>query len=116
MQDSRLLGTWKSDARRTLKELRLRRDMTAKRLAWFRKAFGKLELRFTRERMYSELRGSREWVRYRVAAKDDDSVAVVYTDPTTGEEHISHMNFRKDHYWIALEGGIREFFKRVPAD
>jgi hypothetical protein len=45
--DSRLIGTWKSDAKRTAREIAARRDIQASKKGKLRSLFGKLELRYT---------------------------------------------------------------------
>ena len=47
MIDSRLLGVWRSDARRTRLELAARRDIPARSRPSLARLFGKMELRFT---------------------------------------------------------------------
>ena len=55
MKDSRLIGTWKSDGRKTAKEIAARRDIPASKKVKLRHFFGKLELRYTESRCYSRL-------------------------------------------------------------
>jgi hypothetical protein len=112
MNDSRLLGTWQSDSRRTDREIAARRDIPASTKARLRPLFGKLVLRYTKTRCYATLGGETEVSRYVVAAKDSSSVAVVYVDPVEGTETISHIHFEGRHYWISL-GRIREYFRRI---
>lgn len=115
MTDSRLIGTWKSDARRTAREIAARRDISAGKKARLRRLFGKLELRYTSSRCYSRF-GDRVTVnRYTVVAKDARSVALVMSNPFAGNR-IVHIHFEGDHYWIILGSGrVREFFRRVSA-
>jgi hypothetical protein len=112
MNDSRLLGTWRSDARKTDREIAARRDIPASTKARLRPLFGKLVLRYTKTRCYATLGGETEASRYVVVAKDSSSVAVVYVDPVDGTEAISHIHFEGRHYWISL-GRIREYFRRI---
>ena len=77
MYDSRLVGTWKSDARRTAGEIAARRDIAASRKVRLRRLFGKLVVRYTKTRCYATLNGRTEVCRYSVVAKDQSSVAVV---------------------------------------
>jgi hypothetical protein len=113
MTDSRLIGTWKSDGRRTAKEIAARRDIPTSKKAKLRRVFGKLEVRYTRSRCYSRL-GKRVSVnRYTVVAKDACSAALVAHHPIAGKQ-IIHIHFEGDHYWITLGSGrMREFFKRM---
>lgn len=114
MQDSRLIGIWRSDARRTSLDVAARRDISTTKQKKLLQLFGKLELRYTPTRCYSTLNGQVTASRYRVVAKDSSSVALVVSDALAGEQ-IVHLHFEGSHYWIVLGSGrMREFFKRVP--
>jgi hypothetical protein len=113
MQDSRIWGTWRSDARRTAREIAAWKDIPPRRRKKLVKLFGKLELRYTRTRCYATLNGQTEVLRYKVVAKDSGSVAIVSDDPLGGEPLISHVHFDGPHFWINIGNGrLREFFKR----
>lgn len=113
MRDVRLLGTWKSDKKRTMKEVRARRDFTASANEKLASLFGKLEHRYERNRCGSTLNGESSGARYSVVAKNSDSVVLVSENLTTGEL-ISHLHFEgKTHYWVSVGGRFREYFKRV---
>ena len=113
MRDSRLLGTWRSDARKTALEIAVRRDISAAQKKELRKLFGKLELRYTPTLCYSFLNGTVSVNRYVVVAKDTSSVVLVVLNPTVGR-YIVHIHFEGPRYWIILGSGrMREFFKRV---
>ena len=114
MRDSRLLGVWRSDARRTLRDLRARRDIPLKTQRAIGGVLGRLELRFTRTRCYETFDGSTSSVPYVVVAKDSSSVATVSRDLLLDEETISHLHFEGSRFWINVGSGMfREFFKRV---
>jgi hypothetical protein len=113
MIDSRLIGTWKSDGRRTTKEIAARSDIPFSKKAKLRRLFGKLELRYTRTRCYSRLGKHASANRYTIVAKDATSVALVAYHPTVGKR-IIHIHFEGDHYWTTVGSGLlREFFKRA---
>jgi hypothetical protein len=118
MYDSRLIGVWRSDAKRTGRELAARRDIPARSRNGLRRLFGKLELRYTRTRCYATLDGNTESSSYSVIAKDSSSVAIVSYEPWLDAEVISHLHFDGSHVWVAVGTGLfREFFKRVrPSD
>lgn len=113
MRDSRLIGTWRSDSRKTALEIAARRDIASGAKKKLISLFGKLELRYTPSRCYSTL-GETTWVnRYVVVAKDSSSVALVTSNGLGGKE-IVHVHFEGPRYWIVLGSGrAREFFKRV---
>ena len=113
MHDSRLIGTWRSDAFKTRAEIATRRDMRLAKNKKLASLFGKLELRYTRSLCYSRFETHKSMNAYEVVAKDEYSVAVVSFRPMIGKQ-ITHIHFEGQHYWIYLgSGGLREFFKRV---
>ena len=118
LYDPRLLGTWRSDKRRTSREIRARRDLTPQQCARLVELFGHLTLQYTRARCRSTFRGETESLPYRVVAKNSSGVVVVGPQMLVpGQETIQHIRFDEDarkpsHYWIAL-GSIREFFRRI---
>jgi|ERR1700682_2476628 len=112
MHDSRLIGTWRSDAFKTLAEIATRRDMRLAKNKKLASLFGKLELRYTKSLCYSRFETHKSVNAYEVVAKDEFSVAVVSSRPVIGKQ-ILHIHFEDEHYWIYLgSGGLREFFKR----
>jgi hypothetical protein len=110
MHDSRLMGIWKSDAKRTAREIAARRDIPASKKRKLRSLFGKLELRYTRTHCHSLYDGNRTINRYVAVARDSSSVAIVSFNSISGPQ-IFHIHFEGKHYWICL-GKIREHFKR----
>ncbi|HZS26551.1 MAG TPA: hypothetical protein VFB76_04930 [Candidatus Angelobacter sp.] len=113
MEDRRLQGTWRSDARRTGKEIDSWRDIPVRRKRKLKALFGKLQLRFTRTRCYASLNGV-NWVhRYKVLAKDETGVAILTEEPDT-HPRISHIYFESIYFWIHIGNGrLREFFRRM---
>jgi hypothetical protein len=116
MRDTRLLGVWRSDARRTGREIEARNDIPPPRAKKLKKLFGKLEIRFTSTHCYSTLDGFTEVRRYKVLAKDHASVAILGANTLDGESTISHIHFEGKHFWVTIGNGLlREFFKRIPS-
>ncbi len=113
MFDSRLVGTWRSDLRRTTKDIEARRDIPANSRRSLVRLFGRLTLRYTRTRCYSTLDGSTDNLSYRVLAKNSDEVVVAGLSSVTGELSIHHIHFEGRYYWISL-GAFREYFRRLP--
>src|SRR5687767_14714140 len=68
LTDRRLLGTWRSDGRRTGAEIAARRDIKNSNKKRLRSLFGKLVLRYTKTRCYATLNGETRISRYMVAA------------------------------------------------
>jgi len=120
MHDNRLIGTWRSDKRRTAQEIRARRDIPAGKRAKLVSLFGKLTLRYTRSKCYATFDGSTDIRPLRLVAKDPGGVVVIGTAPLTGQDLIYHIRFespsgpsaKPPYYWISL-GRFREYFRRV---
>jgi hypothetical protein len=75
--------------------------------------FGKLSMRYTPARVFTEFEGDRTVCSYQVVGTDDSSVAIVRR--TEGRSEIQHIHFHEpDVYWISV-GRNREFFRRVAA-
>ena len=112
--DKRLIGTWRSDKRRTAAEIQARRDLpVGRRRTMLMSLFGRLTIRYTRSRYYVTLNGFTEALPLRVVAQNADGVVVV-----SGDE-ISHVRFERRpngqtprYYWISL-GQFREYFRKV---
>jgi hypothetical protein len=130
--DKRLLGTWKSDARRTLKDWRWKKSLSPKRIKKCKTIFGKSEAIFTKTKVISRL-SHRNWEsvrRYAVLGADKNSVAIIEFgeleiknrkkyEPLTlefveelSQPRITHIHFVDDYYWISY-GKNREFFRKI---
>jgi hypothetical protein len=133
--DKRLLGTWKSDARRTFADWNWKKNTSPKRKARLKSFFGKLEITYTCTKVISKLR-YRRWEqarRYAVIGMDEEIVAIVLfgkleirnrekydssnlelVDQFNREDKIEHIHFDKNHFWISFGNGKnREFFRRA---
>jgi hypothetical protein len=114
--DHRLLGTWRSDRRRTLQFYKPGPHSTPKGHRKFKSIFGKLIVRWTARRCYLEFDGTRfdgePWSEpYEVVATDETSV-VVRTAGVDGTRVLSQIHFEGDYYWIAVDG-VCEYFRSV---
>jgi hypothetical protein len=132
MRDLRrlLIGTWKSDKRRTLETCHRYHELAGAKRRRFGSLFGKLVLRFTASRLLFSLRGTEWAARYEVVAQDSDSLVLrVHSDnlwkkavpftadilkklarPRLQHIHFSHRNGRQ-YYWIGC-GIYCEWFRR----
>jgi len=110
--DRRLLGTWRSDRRKTFRHFVPRPGATPAAVRRLRAMFGRLVVRWTPARCHSELDG--HWVStpYEVVASDPECVVVRCYDPLTKDYRLRQLHFDGDHYWV-WAWGLREFFKRV---
>ena len=133
--DSRLLGTWKSDAKRTISEWKWRKRLSHAKKEKFKSLFGKLEITYTRTKVISKLRqrGWEQTQRYVVVATDETSAAIVsfdkpkiksrrryepqnlvFLDELFSKPTIQHIHFDKHFYWISVGSGAnREFFRKI---
>ncbi len=115
MIDKRLLGTWKSDLRRTAREARERHLLPEDKIRKLKCCFGKLRVRFTRTRIYSDFQGEKTIEPYRIVAKDARSVAILAPGLILKEEEeIAHIHFEDNYYWVWPElARFPEYFKRI---
>ena len=115
MIDKRLLGTWKSDCRKTLHEIAQWRDISEPQRKHAKRILGKLRVRFTRTRVYSEFFGEKSVGPCRVVAKDATSVAVLgpaWWDED--EQEIAHIHFEGKYYWVWCPvGNFVEYFRKI---
>lgn len=115
--DKRLLGTWRSDRRRTLRYFKPKAWCTPSRLRKFKALFGKLVVEWAHGAYHTEFDGHKVTAPYEVVARDSVSVVVQVRDVLSGEDRLQHIHFDGDYYWVALSGGgICEFFRRVPTE
>jgi hypothetical protein len=115
MTDRRLLGTWKSDRRRTARDINARTDFTPRHKKLLIAMFGRLVLRYTPTRCYATLDETTTVSRYTVVGKNADEALLVSHDETgTLGDGLQHIRFEADFYWISL-GPFREFFRRIDA-
>ena len=133
--DRRLIGTWKSDARRTIAEWTWRKKPSRQNLKALEFIFGKLQVTFDRSREISRL-PDRKWKqsqRYKVLGVDGGSVAIILYGgleikdrkryPLDGlrkleklypDAQIKQIHFGENSFWVSLgDGKNREFFKRI---
>ena len=133
--EKRLLGTWKSDKRRTFAEWSWAKKLTPKKKEWFKSIFGKLEINYGRTKVISRLR-HRRWEqsrRYVVLGSDENSVAIVnfgrleiknrrkysplgleIVDELHSKPEIKHIHFDKKHFWVLIGNGKnRQFFRKL---
>jgi hypothetical protein len=114
MYDSRLVGVWRSDAKRTGRELAARRDIPARNKRGLRRLFWKACASLYAHTMLRNPEWTQESTVYRVVAKNSSSVAIVSYEPMLNAEVISHLHFDGSHMWMTVGTGLfREFFMRV---
>ncbi len=111
--DSRLIGTWKSDRRRTFLRYQPKQDSTPARVRKLKSLFGKMTIRWGRGKCYSDYQGTRETSRYELLGTDAGSVVVRILDDSLQPGRIYQIHFEDDYYWIGLGSGLCEYFRRI---
>ena len=113
LTDRRLWGTWRSDARRTGREIVARNDIPEMQKKSLKKFFGKLQIRYTQTRAYATLNGHTEVWSYKVLGKDSTSAVILSSTGREREPQLTQIHFEGPFFWISLGNGrVREFFKR----
>ena len=122
LTDDRLLGTWQSDADRTIAGIREQRPVDDKQEIALRKLFGRMRITYTPATYTVELGGTNDSHRYEVLGKDKHSVVIreVGRRPSAMDGLFAQSEFSviqytgPDSYWLYTQiGGIREYFKRA---
>lgn len=122
LTDDRLIGTWQSDADRTIAGIQVSELVDAKREAGLRKLFGKMQVKYTATTYTSDFDGSVETNDYQVLGRDKSSVVIrtVKNKPSPLEGIFELSDFAvihfdtPDSYWLDVEIiEVREYFKRV---
>jgi len=111
--DSRLLGTWKSDRRKTFKNFRPKPGASPAAVKQLKAIFGKLMVRWGKGRYYTEMDGRRDRFKYEVVARDSCSVVVRVHDALSSEPRLRQITFEGDYYWTSLGANMGEYFRRI---
>jgi hypothetical protein len=109
--DTRLLGTWQSDRRRTFRHFRPQPRCRPSSLRKLKSLFGKLIVRWADGTFECELDGILTAGVYRVVAKDATSVVVRCSDDSGTS--LCHIHFDDCWYWLPVSGSMIEWFRRV---
>ena len=130
--DRRLLGTWKSDCRKTLRHFVPSPNATRTSQRRLKSIFGKLVVRYAKHRFFAEYDGSVDSTRYEVVTTDASSVVIrvfrndsevnpygqlgrrLMLDLFPNKEELVQIHFEEKWYWIWTYGHfLREYFRRV---
>ncbi|MDB5385192.1 MAG: hypothetical protein JWM11_838 [Planctomycetaceae bacterium] len=121
LTDDRLIGTWQSDAERTIAGMQRGESEDPQREAKLRNLFGKLRVTYAATTYTSELDESVNTYSYQVLGRDRHSVVI--SDAANKESPLDFLELSTftvihfdspDSYWLNSEaGGMREYFKRV---
>ena len=133
--DPRLLGSWKSDLRRTFRDWNWKSNTSPKKRDRLKSLFGKSMVTFTQTKTILNL-PHRDWQtsrHYSILGIDETSVAIMeFGELEIKNKHkywtegvkmvkefcskpvIKHIHFENDYYWLSIgTGKNREFFKRL---
>jgi hypothetical protein len=109
--DRRLIGTWKSDRRRTFKGFVPKRDARPASVRRFKSLFGNLVVRWGYRNCSTDLDGFRETVTYELVATDATSAVVRMADDSGGR--LLQIHFEGEYYWIWAGDWLREYFQKA---
>jgi hypothetical protein len=114
--DSRLLGTWQSDADATIAEMRKTRPVTDKQEQAMRKVFGKMKITYTKTTITTDFDGVVESQPYHLVSKAGDSIVIKSWSNLSNQEEEFRIRFvGADTYWVDVQQvNVSEFFKRSP--
>lgn len=110
--DRRLIGTWRSDKERTVKNWHYTKELEPEKKERFENLFGKFTLRFTNTHVHTEFDSEKQVVPYTVVASDDSSVVIMWHEQ--GRSSLQHIHFDEQGYYV-LSGYNVEFYTRVSA-
>lgn len=123
--DARLIGTWQSDAERTIAELRVSRSISDEQHTKLQALFGKLRITYATDgRWKSDLEGHIDRGRYRIYRHAGTllSLLAYHDHPTKLQQlgiEVEPTYYRiqfdgDDGYWLTHDNdGSREYFRRV---
>lgn len=113
--DRRLFGTWKSDRRRTFRD-GIPQIVPEDKRAFYRNIFGKLTVHWGRNRYWSNYAGYRDRGRYEVLRIEGPDLLLQYWNGPEGGPQLHRIHFEgKYRYWLELDNGTREYFRRCRA-
>jgi hypothetical protein len=113
--ESRLIGTWQSDADATITELRKSRPVTNKQEQAMRKLFGRMKITYTKTTLTTDFDGSLDTQPYQVVSKDRDSVVIKSWFALSKKDEQFRIRFiGSDVYWVDVEQfALSECFRRI---
>jgi hypothetical protein len=112
---SLLIGTWRSDRKRTVAQWVYPKRLAAARRKSFEAIFGKMQVRYTRSRHTSKFEGRTWTAPYRVLWSREGPVfpqiALLFKGPDG--ETLQHIYFDSPNSYYIHAGKCIEFFTRV---
>lgn len=112
--DRRLLGTWKSDRRKTFEHYKPPSRMSQEQFRKLRLLFGKLIIRWGKGKVSTSICNFKESAPYKIIAGDSKSVVIQAEHLIYGPDCLTQIHFEGDYYWIALDDAhICEWFRRI---
>jgi len=110
-----LLGTWRSDRKRTVSQWVYPKRLAERRRKEFEAIFGKMQVRYTKTRHVSKFKG-RTWISpYRILWSREGPVfpQIIIVFKTKEGETAQHIFFDSPNSFYIQGGKCAEFFKRV---
>jgi hypothetical protein len=111
--DRRLIGTWKSDRRRTFAFWKPGAGYKVENVPKLKALFGKLTIRWGRGKFHTEYKGYRETCPYEIVARDSDSVVIRCWCSIFEEYRVRQIHFDGDYYYVAVGPGLIEHFRQI---
>lgn len=119
--DERLMGTWQSDADRTIAAFRERGPIDPTKETQLRRLFGKLRVTYTPTTGTTQMEGTPGTFPIEIIDKDAHSVVIRETNsPISVASKLSEFTVIQfdgpDSFYLVTKSGnnIREYFKRIP--
>src|SRR5271154_6690323 len=107
----RLKGTWRSDAKKTMSRWVFPKRIARQKFKVWQTMFGKTELRFTPTRVYRTFESLSSVGTHKVLWADEWSAVVLFRDRE--REHVHHIHFDGDWFYLLAGRDIVEYFRRV---
>ena len=108
----RLIGTWRSDAAKTMKNWTFPRKLAAARVRQFRDIFGKMTWKFSSRGVTTTYDGVTKRGRYSILWADDFSAVVLFSGAEG--ENCHHLFFEEKWFFlVAGRAGNVEYFKKI---
>ena len=110
-----LLGEWKSDEERTLREVESVKDMPQKTKQFFKdNFFGRLELRITENIIYSKFEGEESEGPYEILKQTENSVTLKAWNENLNEYEEQTFYIEGEAiYTIISKYSFKEYFRKI---
>ena len=113
--ESRLIGTWQSDADETVAAQRKSRPVTVGQEQAMRRLFGRMKVTYTETTATTDFDGNLDTQPYQVISKNEDSVVIKCWSAFSKKDEQFRIRFvGSDTYWVdADQFAFSECFRRI---